>query len=289
MEAILTSHIRTRVCKKCGEEKSFPDAFAGGKGFRCKKCVSRLEQERMRPLLLSIREKRNQSVVELKEGLSAGCPRCGITRLLSAFRTGPTEPCNVCESQHLRLRRRLERRVCNEPIVEVIRGSDDYLYKAYLSDLYKAARQRARQFNVPFTITPQILVEKLRRGYCERSGIPFQLDKDGVQLRHKHNLTPSVDRREPNKGYTPENTELVVWAFNRMKSDLSYSFLAEMVCVALIKEGTIQLSGISSEFRSRIKPYLYNLGLLPPELVHPIRSSRITRRQRDKPSPQSHL
>ncbi len=76
--------------------------------------------------------------------------------------------------------------------------------------LYGACRRRAEQKGIPFTLTKEWLQEKLS-GSCEATGLPF------IFPEHKAGrgpLSPSVDRIDPEKGYTPENCRVIVWALN---------------------------------------------------------------------------
>lgn len=54
---------------------------------------------------------------------------------------------------------------------------------------------------------------KLKSGKCEATGIEFEL---GLQEENwkSHPYSPSLDRIDNNKGYTPENTQAVCWAVN---------------------------------------------------------------------------
>ena len=254
----------TRRCKVCGHEKVFPGEFPSFGGHKCRLCRNREEQIKGIARRKALREVRLSSVIKLVPGQSAICPRCGIVRNMSDFSSGKGSYCTECVNEHKTLTRRLERRMPSDrPIVEVA-GSDEYLFDAFLKELYRGARVRAKNQRIPFTISKAFLVAKLRRGFCERTGIPFRLNKIGVPLRHKLNLTPSLEQRQPAKGYTPENTELVIWAFNRLKSDFDYQFLFEMIAVVMIREGLLTSNALSRAFQAQIRPYLYNLGLHEP-------------------------
>lgn len=77
--------------------------------------------------------------------------------------------------------------------------------------LLSSARTRAAKHGLPFDFTIGQLAAKLSRGTCERTGLTFVLDKG------KHPLSPSLDRIDPKKGYTPDNVQLVCWMYNAAK------------------------------------------------------------------------
>lgn len=90
-----------------------------------------------------------------------------------------------------------------------------------------------KQFKeIPRTFKKTIL-EKLRmtRGNCKRSGIEFNIKLNdminpdwlyvdpvfGNKWESKGDYSPSIDRIDPNKGYIPENVQIISWRANRLK------------------------------------------------------------------------
>jgi len=72
------------------------------------------------------------------------------------------------------------------------------------------AKNRAKAKRLPFDLTPEWVEERLSRGVCEVSGLPFELGSFG----RKHPYAPSLDRIDSTKGYTPDNCRVVLWAVN---------------------------------------------------------------------------
>lgn len=73
------------------------------------------------------------------------------------------------------------------------------------------------------------LLHKLENGKCEVTGMPFHIQsyKENPGF-DKHPYTPSVDKIDPDKGYTTDNCRLVVWVYNRAKGKYSDSIVLEM-------------------------------------------------------------
>jgi hypothetical protein len=68
-------------------------------------------------------------------------------------------------------------------------------------------------------ITEKWILERVSAGVCEVTGLPFILPviKNGKQKNQP--FSPSLDRKNPALGYTPDNCRVVVWAFNAALAD----------------------------------------------------------------------
>lgn len=90
------------------------------------------------------------------------------------------------------------------------------------SGLLRCARHRAKKSGISCTITELWVQQRLDAGVCEKTGIRFVLDK----LRHQ--FSPSLDKINPKIGYTPENTRMVIFMFNRAKSNFTDDYVEYM-------------------------------------------------------------
>lgn len=82
--------------------------------------------------------------------------------------------------------------------------------------MFIGSRRRAKKAGMPFALSKDWVEERLRRGRCERSGIEFDMAGElAIKLRSPY--APSLDRIDSNKGYTPDNVQVVVWAYNSAK------------------------------------------------------------------------
>jgi len=104
--------------------------------------------------------------------------------------------------------------------------------KARASLLLSGARHRARKHGRQCTITREWIEQKLDAGHCEVTGLPFEYETSGYSA--KNPWAPSVDRRDNKKDYTPENCQVVVWAYNVAKAEFSAEDFHKL-CLALAK------------------------------------------------------
>ena len=82
--------------------------------------------------------------------------------------------------------------------------------------LLSSAKLRAKKSKVEFDLDIKWLVSKLKSGRCEMSKIKFTFDQPKKGYHHNP-YAPSLDRHDPKKGYTKENTKVVIWAYNQAK------------------------------------------------------------------------
>lgn len=73
-----------------------------------------------------------------------------------------------------------------------------------------SARKRSKEKGFPTpTLTAAWLRERLERGTCELSGLPF-----AVWSKTTTAFVPSIDRIDCTKPYTEDNCRVIVWALN---------------------------------------------------------------------------
>lgn len=81
------------------------------------------------------------------------------------------------------------------------------------SRLLSGCKRRAKLSGGKMSITREWLEDKLNKGVCELTGLPFNFSGRGKFSRQPY--APSVDKKNPqNPDYTPENTRVVLWAVN---------------------------------------------------------------------------
>ena len=77
------------------------------------------------------------------------------------------------------------------------------------------AKERAGKAGLPVTITYEWIKARLDLGWCQATGLAF--DFSAANGRWMRRLAPSLDRIDNAQGYTPENTQVVVWHYNCAK------------------------------------------------------------------------
>lgn len=91
-------------------------------------------------------------------------------------------------------------------------------------ELFHSAKRKNKEGR-DFDIDVEFLVEKLDKGVCEVTGIPFSYEMKQVGSTNK--FAPSVDRLNSSLGYTKDNVRVVVWWYNLMKNDETDEALLE--------------------------------------------------------------
>lgn len=98
-------------------------------------------------------------------------------------------------------------------------------------------RVDARRADRIFELDKEWLVEKLKKGLCEKTGLPFVFNgKDQQELNQKsskHPFSPSLERKDSTLGYTKENTIVVCLIYNFCKNVFQEEAV-EMFCRAYL-------------------------------------------------------
>lgn len=95
--------------------------------------------------------------------------------------------------------------------------------------LLSKIKQTAIRKGVPCDLTKDWLASRIAAGFCEMSGLPFDMDTP------RGPNSPSVDRINPRGGYTQANCRVVLWYLNRAMSNLGNVY-AMMVFRAVVKK-----------------------------------------------------
>src|SRR5882672_5312955 len=96
---------------------------------------------------------------------------------------------------------------------------DNPLYEHAYAMCY-IAKYRAKRDGLEFELTPEWFYTKLL-SKCEVTGMSFYTTRNNLDRFEKHKLSPSVDRIDNSKGYTLNNSRMVIWWFNMTKGVLS--------------------------------------------------------------------
>lgn len=101
-----------------------------------------------------------------------------------------------------------------------------------------SARHRAKKKGLPFSLEVCWAEERLQKGVCEATGIPFNFSTDRIKSANwdKANpLAPSIDRIDQTRGYTSENCQMIVWLLNRAKGHFELPVFRQVIMAYLEK------------------------------------------------------
>lgn len=102
--------------------------------------------------------------------------------------------------------------------------------KARAKRMIATIRTRCRHSGKDLDLSEEWLYDKLSKGVCEASGIPFNFEVSGRLGFY----TPSVDRIDNSEGYLMDNCRLVLMSFNTMKGTATDEDVS--ILVAALKE-----------------------------------------------------
>ena len=169
------------------------------------------------------------------------CKKCSTEKPLSDFydsaaRTDGKYPyCKVCHQAYMRNRYSTDPTVRTKRIANYAkRRVDDPEFiaanKRRSAEFYESIEGRARTLltgarrrDANCSVTLEHIVQGIQRGHCPVTGIRFDLTTGHQALsgRSKSPYSPSLDRIDSRKGYTNENTRIVIWQYNMAKGELA--------------------------------------------------------------------
>jgi len=110
--------------------------------------------------------------------------------------------------------------------------------------LLAGAKVRSKKKKISCTISVQDIVPALIRGFCEATGMPFEVDlvekSNGNNFQHP--FAPSIDRIDPELGYDSGNIQVVVRGYNMLKGEGS-GYQARQIAQALVATTERKIDG----------------------------------------------
>lgn len=113
---------------------------------------------------------------------------------------------------------------------------------------------RARSVKCPFDLTAEYLIHlwEAQQGKCFYTDQEISFEYVGESGKAPHLLTPSLDRLDPEKGYTKGNVVWCAYGINRMKNDLTYEDFI-FGCEHILKTRNHHDQQITHLHRNRLK------------------------------------
>jgi len=110
------------------------------------------------------------------------------------------------------------------------------------------AKHRAKTFGLDFSLTNEWVEERLLKGTCEVTGLPFEFEA-GNGRGKRSPWAPSLDQKNPSAGYTQENTQVVVLVYNLMKADYSEEVVKQLAGAIINGGATISPEPVEAAYR----------------------------------------
>jgi len=187
---------RCRVCGVHRDETPFAPKAGGARCMTCYRAARKVQSRAYRE--------------RVRGQVQRTCFRCRETKNGSEF-PGAGRYCSACDKKYqMEYRNSTPRR--------------------HLMKVLHRMRSNGKDRGATCTVTLDQLQElwEHQKGVCFYTGTPLTFKGD------RAHSALSVDRINPALGYEPGNVVLCCWAFNRMKTDLTLTELAEL-CRAFLK------------------------------------------------------
>jgi hypothetical protein len=101
--------------------------------------------------------------------------------------------------------------------------------KGRATHMLNNARSRAKRKGYEFDLDHDFILQKLSKGVCEVTGLPFVFKLNGGKGHKTNSFSPSLERKDNSKGYTKDNVQIVCWIYNRAKGAFPLEDLILMV------------------------------------------------------------
>jgi hypothetical protein len=119
--------------------------------------------------------------------------------------------------------------------------------------LVNVAKNRAKNFKIPFDLSVENIQKRIDNGCCEVTGISFDLTTPRAWN------APSLDQIIPKAGYTMENTRVVLYALNVMANSWGLQKIVE-VSNGILRSRQEASGRLSEAIGMRLQERLKNVG-----------------------------
>ena len=171
------------------------------------------------------------------------CTKCGVEKSLDNFyrtKRAYSSRCKECLSEYYSDRyvennesmkiQRKKYKKNNRDKINLREGKYRETIKGRSVSLYKSAKARAKINNLDFILSTDFIEILLYPQVCAKSGIRFVLTQNNNK---RHPFAPSLDRKQNDRGYTPENMQIVCNMYNSGKAEADeVDFIAMCMAVA---------------------------------------------------------
>lgn len=207
-------HLVKCRCDLCGQENNYRKSYVLlGRTKRCKSCNLNIRIKRYDCKICNQTfEKRNM----------VNSKRIGGWTCKSCYNNSMNVKCKECDN-----------------IVDISNGKHSNLCSIHWNkyriaySLLHTAKYRSKKLSIDFNLDIDWIKDRLN--ICEVTGIPFEIrdvkviSSSGSNYGDRHPHTPTIDKIDPNKGYTKDNCRVVIWWYNLSKSIWSDDMVLETI------------------------------------------------------------
>ncbi|RWZ86751.1 MAG: hypothetical protein EO766_13170 [Hydrotalea sp. AMD] len=145
------------------------------------------------------------------------CKSCETVKLRLWRKSNP----DLYKQQHIRNKERVNAKKATNPeyAAKLLQQKRDNSRKNFISGMLSRAAQRAKKYKVDFDLTKEDIIIPDK---CPLLNVPFKLG-----VKHDYQLSPSIDRIDPLKGYTKDNIKIISTLANTMKNSATKEQLLE--------------------------------------------------------------
>lgn len=230
---------RTARCTKCDTWKPFSEftiirrePHRRNTQSSCKKCCNEWCRDKA--------EKAKEEYRKREQGLGIKqCSMCLKERPLDCFslysgnhhKSAYLPRCDDCRKIATETKEKKKKKNARDrwkPNYQTIEGR--------VSSMFHGARNRARQQCLKFNLTRDWIRERLIAGYCEVSGLEFDMKPYGIGKRNLR--APSIDRIQAQGNYTMDNCQMTILGYNLAKCDGTDEQVIEMA-IAIVDRITL--------------------------------------------------
>ena len=138
--------------------------------------------------------------------------------------------CKTCDAEYARKWREnnpdYNRRNKRSQREAAARGDTDPMLRSFVSCRVADAKARAAKSNLPYNLDNEYMLS-LWDGVCALTGMPINTEKGSMYIG-------SIDKIQPELGYTKGNVQWVSWQVNRAKGEYTLGDLITM-CRAVVE------------------------------------------------------
>lgn len=154
------------------------------------------------------------------DGLQARCKECSrIDNRLSYERNREKHKRHYRDNRDTIRMRQKKYRDANAEVYNRLARLHRRTIKGRARSLLNAVKSRCRTNGWEFDLCLARIEVALMMGRCERTGVAFILEQHDMYKNHP--FAPSVDRRDPFRGYTHDNVQIVCAAYNIGKNQMT--------------------------------------------------------------------